>query len=72
MTRETTLGLVVAGSFLEGAPIVAVSSTTGAGLDDLRRELATAATAAAEKDAGGRFTSMSPTARWRIKRAACR
>src|SRR4051794_29712630 len=46
---------LVAGSFLEGAPIVAVSSTTGAGLDDLRRELATAATAAAEKDAGGPF-----------------
>src|SRR5436853_5067399 len=28
-----------AGSFLEGAPIAAVSSTTGAGLADLRREL---------------------------------
>ena len=30
----------VAGSFLEGAPIVPVSSVTGAGLDELRRELA--------------------------------
>src|SRR5215831_9508332 len=27
------------GSFLEGAPVVPVSSTTGAGIDDLRREL---------------------------------
>jgi selenocysteine-specific elongation factor len=34
-TRE-----LVAGSFLERAPIVPVSSKTGAGLDDLRRELA--------------------------------
>ena len=32
----------VAGSFLEGAPVVAVSSATGAGLDELRRELARA------------------------------
>ena len=30
----------VAGSFLEGAPMVAVSSVTGEGLDELRRELA--------------------------------
>ena len=30
---------LVAGSFLEGAPMVPVSSITGAGLDDLRREL---------------------------------
>src|SRR6267142_4707571 len=44
--RETA-GLVrleaeefVAGSFLEGAPIVPVSSTTGLGLDPLRQELA--------------------------------
>src|SRR2546430_15190262 len=29
----------VAGSFLEGAPVVPVSSTTGAGLDDLRLEM---------------------------------
>src|SRR5215467_3930792 len=33
---------LVAGSFLEGAAVVPVSSTTGAGLDDLRRELARA------------------------------
>ena len=31
---------LVAGSFLEGAPIVPVSSVTGAGLDNLRSELA--------------------------------
>lgn len=30
---------LVKGSFLEGAPILAVSARTGAGLDDLRREL---------------------------------
>src|SRR5689334_17491025 len=46
---------LVAGSFLEGAPIVSVSSTTGAGLDDLRRELAKAASEMAEKDAAGPF-----------------
>jgi selenocysteine-specific elongation factor len=31
---------LVAGSFLEGAPILAVSSRTGAGLDDLKQQLA--------------------------------
>src|SRR6266478_5217310 len=45
----------VAGSFLEGAPIVPVSSVTGAGLDDLRRELARVAAAVPEKNAGGHF-----------------
>ena len=30
---------LVKGSFLEGAPIIAVSARTGSGLDDLRREL---------------------------------
>ena len=30
---------LVAGSFLDGRPIIAVSSTTGAGLDDLRRAI---------------------------------
>ena len=30
---------LVAGSFLEGAPIVPVSSLTGAGLDELRRRI---------------------------------
>ncbi|HUI78450.1 MAG TPA: selenocysteine-specific translation elongation factor [Bryobacteraceae bacterium] len=45
----------VAGSFLEGAPIVPVSSVTGEGLDGLRRELARVAGEAPEKDAGGHF-----------------
>src|SRR5690242_4812661 len=43
------------GSFLESAPIVAVSSTTGAGLADLRRELERMARDVAEKDAAGYF-----------------
>jgi len=34
---------LVEGSFLDGAPIIAVSSKTGAGLDDLRRALVDAA-----------------------------
>src|SRR5215475_8569412 len=45
LVDEDILGLVrleveemTAGSFLEGAPVVPVSSVTGAGLDDLRRE----------------------------------
>uniref|UniRef100_Q028S0 Selenocysteine-specific elongation factor n=1 Tax=Solibacter usitatus (strain Ellin6076) TaxID=234267 RepID=Q028S0_SOLUE len=46
---------LVAGSFLESAPIVPVSSTTGAGLDDLRRELARVAAAVPEKNASGHF-----------------
>jgi selenocysteine-specific elongation factor len=41
----------VAGSFLESAPVVAVSSTTGAGLDDLRAALESAAGKAAGKNA---------------------
>jgi selenocysteine-specific elongation factor len=45
----------VAGSFLEGAPIVGVSSTTGAGIDDLRRELERASLAVVEKSAAGHF-----------------
>ena len=45
----------VAGSFLEGAPVVAVSSKTGAGLDDLRAALAEAAGAAAQKSSRSRF-----------------
>ena len=62
MVDSDILGLVrleveemVQGSFLEGAAIVPVSSVTGAGLDDLRRELASAAEAAPEKSAGGHF-----------------
>jgi selenocysteine-specific elongation factor len=45
----------VAGSFLEGAPIVPVSSTTGAGLDQLRTELERAAKNIAGKDASRHF-----------------
>ena len=44
---------LTAGSFLEGAPVVPVSSTTGAGLDDLRKELARVAAAVPEKNASG-------------------
>jgi selenocysteine-specific elongation factor len=62
LVDDDILGLVrleveelVAGSFLEGAPIVPVSSVTGAGLDDLRRELARAATTVPEKNASGHF-----------------
>lgn len=40
----------VAGSFLEGAPIIPVSATTGAGLDHLRAALAAAAGSIAGKD----------------------
>jgi selenocysteine-specific elongation factor len=62
LVDEDILGLVrleiddlVAGSFLEGAPVVPVSSTTGAGLDDLRRELVRAAALVPEKNARGPF-----------------
>jgi selenocysteine-specific elongation factor len=46
---------LVAGSFLEGAPMVPVSAVTGAGLDELRAELARVAALAREKNAGGHF-----------------
>ena len=45
----------VAGSFLEGAPILPVSSTTAAGIDDLRRELERVSQAVVEKSAAGHF-----------------
>lgn len=45
----------VAGSFLEGAPIVPVSARTGEGLDLLRTELGRLAEAAAEKRREGSF-----------------
>ena len=45
----------VAGSFLEGAPIVAVSSRSGAGLDPLRTELVRLANLADEKRREGHF-----------------
>ena len=46
---------LAAGSFLDGAPIVPVSSVTGDGLGELRRELARVAADAPEKDAAGHF-----------------
>jgi selenocysteine-specific elongation factor len=62
LVDDGILGLVrseveqlVAGSFLEGAPIVPVSSVTGAGLERLRKELARVAAEAPEKDASGHF-----------------
>src|SRR5271156_3008588 len=45
----------VRGSFLEGAPMVAVSSTTGAGLNELRAELTKMAGSVREKDASQYF-----------------
>ncbi|MBZ5576442.1 MAG: selenocysteine-specific translation elongation factor [Acidobacteriia bacterium] len=44
-----------AGSFLEGAPTVPVSSITGAGLDALRRELARVAAEVPQKNTAGHF-----------------
>jgi len=45
----------VRGSFLESAPVVAVSSTTGAGLDELREEITELAASIAEKDSSRYF-----------------
>jgi len=45
----------VAGSFLEGAPVVAVSAVTGGGLAELRAALEQAAAAVPEKSASGHF-----------------
>jgi len=45
----------VAGSFLEGAPIVPVSSTTGAGIDNLRGALERVCKSVVEKSAAGPF-----------------
>lgn len=45
----------VRGSFLEDAPLVAVSAATGAGLDELRAELAQLAASIPEKDASQYF-----------------
>ncbi len=44
---------LVQGSFLEGAPIVAVSSQTGAGLNELRSELENLVSVAVARDASG-------------------
>ena len=46
---------LVAGSFLEGAPVVPVSSTTGAGIAQLKAELERAAAGIAHKDASRHF-----------------
>ena len=43
------------GSFLDGAPMVAVSSLTGAGIDDFKRELARVAAEAPKKDSQAVF-----------------
>jgi selenocysteine-specific elongation factor len=48
-------GEFVRGSFLENAPMVAVSAATGAGLDELRVELAKLAATVSEKDASQYF-----------------
>ena len=45
----------VRGSFLEGAPEAAVSSVTGQGIQELRREMARVAAMAHEKDASRHF-----------------
>ena len=45
----------VRGSFLENAPVVAVSATKGAGIDELRREIAKLAGEIAEKDSSRYF-----------------
>ena len=60
LVDEETLELVrletrelVAGSFLDGAPLVPVSARTKVGLDDVRRELAALADGVAGRRAGG-------------------
>jgi len=45
---------LVAGSFLEGKPIVPVSSTTGAGLDDVRRAIIESVAVVDDRDAATR------------------
>ena len=45
----------VAGSFLENAPMIAVSAITGAGIPDLREALARSASSASTKDASSFF-----------------
>jgi selenocysteine-specific elongation factor len=62
LVDRDVLGLVrmetedfVAGSFLEGAPIVAVSSATGEGLDELRARLTDLAAAIPAKDSSRYF-----------------
>ena len=50
---EADLGALTAGTFLEGAPVVPVSSRTGAGLDALKTALARAGTTLPERPAEG-------------------
>ena len=45
----------VAGSFLEGAPVVPVSSTTGAGIEQLKQEMVRVSAGAPEKDSSRHF-----------------
>ncbi|MBI4903925.1 MAG: selenocysteine-specific translation elongation factor [Acidobacteria bacterium] len=45
----------VAGSFLQGAAVIAVSSVTGAGMDDLKREIVRLAKSLPHKDANRHF-----------------
>ena len=59
----------VRGSFLEGAPVVAVSSTTGAGLDELRAEIAEDGGVGSRK---GRLAIFSPADRPRVLDARLR
>ena len=73
LVDEDILGLVrleveemVAGSFLQGAPIVPVSSVTSAGLDHLRAELAAASSTSFPQGChsytttSGRYANRSP------------
>jgi selenocysteine-specific elongation factor len=46
---------LVAGSFLEGAPVIPVSSATGQGLEELRQALGKVALEAAARDTAGYF-----------------
>jgi selenocysteine-specific elongation factor len=54
LAREDVASLVK-GTFLEGAPIVPVSSVTGQGLDQLREKLCELADAVPQRDAKGLF-----------------
>ncbi|HEX8409059.1 MAG TPA: selenocysteine-specific translation elongation factor [Thermoanaerobaculia bacterium] len=45
---------LAAGSFLEGKPVIPVSSTTGAGLDDLRAAIVESVSAVGDRDASTR------------------
>lgn len=55
LLAEEDIKSAVAGTFLEGAPIIPVSSVTGAGLDRLRAAIATLAAEATPRPAEGVF-----------------